>query len=50
MLKIQRVEDGESVVFVLSGRIETENVTQLEALITAESKDLGQPRMNPPSL
>ena len=38
MLKIQRFAGGESVVFVLSGRIETENVTQLESLITADSK------------
>jgi anti-anti-sigma regulatory factor len=36
MLKIQRVEDGASVLFVLSGRIEAENLPQLEALIRAE--------------
>lgn len=36
MLKIQRFAGGESVIFVLSGRIETENVAQLESLITAE--------------
>ena len=40
MLKIQRVAGGESVVFVLSGRIETENVTQLESLITAEPEPI----------
>jgi anti-anti-sigma regulatory factor len=36
MLKIQRVEDGASVLFVLSGRIEAENLPQLEALIRTE--------------
>jgi hypothetical protein len=36
MLKIQRFASDTSIVFVLSGRIETENVTQLESLITAE--------------
>jgi hypothetical protein len=36
MLKILRFAGGESVIFVLSGRIETENVVQLESLITAE--------------
>jgi hypothetical protein len=40
MLKIQRFADGESVTFFLSGRIETENVTQLESLITAESRPI----------
>jgi hypothetical protein len=40
MLKIQRFAGGESVIFVLSGRIETENVAQLESLITAESKPI----------
>jgi hypothetical protein len=51
MLKIQRVAGGESVVFVLSGRIETENVTQLESLITAEPTpivfDLKDPTKGP---
>ena len=40
MLKIQRFADGDSVVLVLSGRIEPENVTQLESLITAETKPI----------
>jgi hypothetical protein len=38
MLKIQRFASGESVRFALSGRIETENLTQLEALITTDLK------------
>jgi hypothetical protein len=38
MLRIQRFASEQSIVFLLSGRIETENVTQLESLITAESK------------
>jgi anti-anti-sigma regulatory factor len=46
MLKIQRLADGDSVILVLSGRIESENVTQLESLITAEPEpvlfDLGE--------
>ena len=37
MLRIQRFVSGEFVIFALSGRIETENLTQLEALITAEN-------------
>ena len=36
MLRIQRFVSGEFVIFALSGRIETENLTQLEALITAD--------------
>jgi hypothetical protein len=40
MLKIQRFASAESVLFVLSGRIETERVTQLESLITVESKPI----------
>jgi hypothetical protein len=40
MLKIQRFASEQSVVFLLSGRIETENVAQLESLITAESKPI----------
>jgi len=40
MLKIQRFARGDSALFVLSGRIETENVTQLELLITAEPKPI----------
>jgi hypothetical protein len=38
MLKIQRFASGESVTFALSGRIETENLTQLEALVTTDLK------------
>jgi hypothetical protein len=38
MLKIQRFASGESAIFALSGRIETENLTQLEALITSDLK------------
>lgn len=38
MLKIQRFAVQESVVFLFSGRIETENVMQLESLLSAESK------------
>lgn len=40
MLKIQRFAGGDSVIFALSGRIETENLAQLEALLTAESKPI----------
>jgi hypothetical protein len=36
MLKIQRFASGESVIFALSGRIEAENLPQLEALIDTE--------------
>lgn len=35
MLRITRTANGE-VVFKLSGRIETENVTELKALLSAE--------------
>lgn len=38
MLKIQRFASGDSVIFALSGRIETENLTQLEALVTSDLK------------
>jgi hypothetical protein len=38
MLRIQRFVSKESVLFVLSGRIETGNVGQLESLLIAESK------------
>jgi hypothetical protein len=37
-LKIQRFAGGDSVIFALSGRIETENLAQLEALITTDLK------------
>jgi hypothetical protein len=40
MLKIQRFASEGLIVFVFSGRIETENVTQLESLISAESKPI----------
>ena len=38
MLRIQRKANGE-VVFTVSGRIDKENVAELEALIGAEGKD-----------
>ena len=38
MLRIRRSSNGE-VVFALSGRIDSENVTELESLIRAEEKD-----------
>jgi anti-anti-sigma regulatory factor len=38
MLRIRRSSNGE-VVFALSGRIDNENVTELESLIRAEEKD-----------
>ena len=37
MLRIRRSSNGE-VVFALSGRIDSENVTELESLIRAEGK------------
>ena len=37
MLRIQRFAGQGSVLFVLSGRIETENVTELWSLVAAES-------------
>jgi len=37
MLRIQRFAGQGSVLFVLSGRIETENVTELRSLVAAES-------------
>jgi hypothetical protein len=40
MLKIQRFASEESVTFRLSGRIETEYVTHLKSLLTAESKPI----------
>jgi anti-anti-sigma regulatory factor len=40
MLKIQRIASEALIVFVFSGRIETENVTQLESLISVESKPI----------
>ena len=38
MLRIQRKANGD-VVFSLSGRIDKENIAELEALIGAEGKD-----------
>ena len=38
MLRIHRKADGD-VVFTLSGRIDKENVAELETLIDAEAKD-----------
>ena len=38
MLRIHRAESGD-VVFTLSGRIEKENIAELEGLIGAEGKD-----------
>jgi anti-anti-sigma regulatory factor len=38
MLKITRASNGE-VVFKLSGRMDAENVGELEALLSAESSD-----------
>ena len=38
MLRIQRTESGD-VVFTLCGRIDKENVGELEALVGAEGKD-----------
>jgi anti-anti-sigma regulatory factor len=39
MLRIHREANGGLVVFTLSGRIEEENIAELEALIGAERKD-----------
>jgi anti-anti-sigma regulatory factor len=36
MLKILRTVDGTFVVFVLSGRIEAEHLTEMQALVDAE--------------
>jgi hypothetical protein len=38
MLRIQKSPSGELAVFTLSGRIETENLAQLEALVQAEGR------------
>jgi len=38
LLRIHKTENGD-VVFTLSGRIDKENIAELEALITAEGKD-----------
>jgi len=39
MLKIQRSSTGQEVVFVLSGRMDAENLDQLETLLRKESSD-----------
>ncbi len=38
MLRIHRTENGD-VVFTISGRIDKENIAELEALLAAEGKD-----------
>ena len=40
MLRIHRTENGD-VVFTLSGRIDKENIAELEALVAEEGKDRG---------
>jgi hypothetical protein len=40
LLRIHRTENGD-VVFTLSGRIDKENIAELEALLAAEGKDRG---------
>jgi hypothetical protein len=40
MLKIDRFDSDDSVVFLLCGRIETGNVIQLESLIAVNSKPI----------
>jgi hypothetical protein len=39
MLRIQRSTDGHYVVFALSGRIEMEDVAELQRLLQSEVKD-----------
>ena len=39
MMRIQRWADGEFVVFALSGRIEVEELAELQRLIRSEAKD-----------
>jgi len=39
MLKIQRSPRGQEVVFVLSGRIDAENLGELETLLRKEASD-----------
>jgi hypothetical protein len=38
MLRIRRLVDGSAIVFALSGRIEENNVSELKALLDAETK------------
>jgi hypothetical protein len=40
-LKIQRTMDGEVVVYTLSGRIEAEQLAELQRLVQSETDDLG---------
>jgi anti-anti-sigma regulatory factor len=40
MLRIQRLASGDAIIFVLSGRIQTENITQLESLIVADAEPI----------
>ena len=40
MLRIQRLTDRRDVVFALSGRIETEDVTELQKILQSEAKIL----------
>lgn len=40
MLKIQRFVEGKLVVFALSGRIEEQNLGQLELLVKAEPESI----------
>jgi hypothetical protein len=40
VLRIERVEDGERVVFVLSGRIEAEYVDELERLFSQDGRTI----------
>lgn len=39
MLKIQRSPKGQEVVFVLSGRMDAENIGELETLLRKEASD-----------
>jgi anti-anti-sigma regulatory factor len=39
MLKIQRSSKGQEVVFVLSGRMDAENIDELETLLRKEASD-----------
>ncbi len=40
MFKIERVEDGSDIVFILIGRIEMEDLPQIESLFTVERASL----------
>ena len=43
MLKIQRSKSKEAAAFVLSGRIEEQNLSELQKLLDAEAGRLGMP-------